>query len=67
MTAKYPEITVQLSGEDGNIFHILGRIRSAMRQQGVDSDEIDRFSEQIAAAKSYDEALRVCIEWVDCK
>ena len=27
---KYPNITVQLTGEDGNIFHIVARVNGAL-------------------------------------
>jgi hypothetical protein len=30
MEPKYPDITIQLTGEDGNAFFILSRVRKAM-------------------------------------
>ena len=39
--AKYPDVTVELSGQDGNAFFIIGRTRSALKRAGVSSDEIE--------------------------
>ena len=36
---KYPEITVQLIGLDGNAFAILGRCLEAMRKAGLSQEE----------------------------
>lgn len=62
---KYPEIHVQLSGEDGNAMFILGKISIAMKKAGVSKEERDKFFEE-ATAGNYDNLLRVCQEWVDC-
>lgn len=64
--AKYPHIEVQLSGEDGNAFMIIGRVRSAMRRADVPSGEIDDFTRQ-ASSGDYDNVLRTCMEWVDVR
>jgi hypothetical protein len=53
---KYPHIHVQLTGEDGNAFFILGRVTRAMRLAGVPQPEIAAFSEE-ATAGSYDDLL----------
>ena len=34
MTPKYPEITVELIGHDGNAFTVLGRCRKTAREAG---------------------------------
>ena len=64
MIVKYPNIVVQLTGQDGNAFAILGRVIKAMRKEGIPQEEIDAF---LAEAKSgdYDRLLRTCMEWVD--
>lgn len=61
---KHPEITVALSEEDGNIYFIIGRARSAMRKAGISRKECDQFSNEVAETKSYDEALQVVMRWV---
>jgi hypothetical protein len=40
---RYPDIQVQLSGEDGNAFAILGRTAGALRQAGLAQAEIDDY------------------------
>ena len=62
---KYPEVTVNLSGADGNIFAIGGRVRHALRKAKVPREEIDLFCRELRATKSYDEALQKVMEWVD--
>lgn len=41
----YPHVYVPLLGEDGNAFHIIGRVRRAMRDANVPVAERDRYSE----------------------
>jgi hypothetical protein len=62
---KYPNVKVQLVGEDGNAFSILGRVSKAMRRAGLPKTEIDAF---FAEAKSgdYDNLLATCMKWVSC-
>ena len=33
-TVKFPEIDVQLTGEDGNAFAVLGKVSKALRRAG---------------------------------
>lgn len=63
---KYPEITVQLTGEDGNVFSVLGRVVRAMKEYDVPQDEIDAFWEE-ASSGDYDKALQTCMAWVDAQ
>ena len=63
---KYPEIQVQLSGEDGNAFTILGRCRKAAKRGGVSAEEIENFTNE-ATAGDYDHLLQTCMKWFDCK
>lgn len=61
---KHPEIEVQLSGEDGNAFAILGRVTEAMRRAGVSEEERDEFMQE-ATSGDYDKLLQVCMRWVN--
>ena len=61
---RYPDITVQLTGTDGNAFAILGKVRAAMRHSGVEQGAIEQFMKEATAA-DYDELLRVCMAWVE--
>lgn len=59
---KHPEITVKLTGEDGNAFNILGICLRAMRQAGLSQEERDAFRAE-ATSGSYDHLLATCLEW----
>ena len=61
---KYPDIEVQLSGEDGNAFAILGRVIKALRRGDVPADEIKQFQTE-ATSGDYDHLLQTCMKWVD--
>lgn len=60
---KYPGIEVQLTGEDGNAFAILGRVQRALRQAGVPESEIDDFREE-ATSGDYENLLHVTMRTV---
>ena len=60
---KYPHVHVQLSGEDGNAFFIIGRTRAAMRRAGVPTDEIKAYAED-AMSGDYHNVLRVTMQTV---
>lgn len=68
----YPDCVVNLSGEDGNIFVIIGRVRVALREhmkvRGVGHAErnrrLDEFTASVTNSQSYDDALAVVMHWV---
>ena len=59
---KYPDITLQLTGKDGNAFYILGICLQAMRRAGLSQEERDAFQAE-ATSGNYDHLLATCIEW----
>ena len=61
---KYPNVEVQLSGEDGNTFSIIGKTRRALRKANVPDDEVEQFTNE-ATAGNYEDAIRVVGEWVN--
>jgi hypothetical protein len=63
MRPKYAEITVNLVGEDGNAFSIIGRVRAALRLAGISDIEIKAFTEQ-ATRSDYDNLLATVMTWV---
>ena len=63
--AKYPHITVQLIGTDGNIFALGGKVGGALRRAGVPAEEISAFYARLSATESYDAALRFLAETVE--
>jgi len=60
---KYPEIEVQLVGEDGNAFAIMGRVMSALKSAGVPKSEIDEYYAE-STSGDYDNLLRTAAKWV---
>lgn len=60
----YPNIHVQLSGEDGNAFMIMAKVRKAMRSAGVKDEAIQRYLSE-AMSGDYNNLLRVTMQWVD--
>ena len=63
---RYPDITVQLTGNDGNAFMIIGAVSRALRRHGVGKEEIDVFTEE-ATSGDYDHLLATCMKWVDVR
>ena len=61
---KYPDITVRLTGEDGNAFNILGICLRAMRRAGLSQEERDAFRAE-ATSGNYDLLLATCMEWFE--
>ena len=63
MKPKYPEVNVQLVGEDGNAFSVLGQVRNALKHHGVSLEERKEFMAE-AMAGDYDHLLQVVMKWV---
>jgi hypothetical protein len=63
METKYPEVEVQLTGQDGNAFYILGATQKAMRRAGIDQEAIAAYMEE-AQSGDYDNLLRVTMRTV---
>ena len=59
-------ITVQLTGTDGNIFAIIAKVREALRRNGR-SDLVKEFTDYITSSSSYEEALCRMMEYVMVK
>lgn len=63
MEPRYPEVKVQLTGEDGNAMAILGRVAKALKRGGVDTAEVALFVAE-ATSSDYDHVLQTCMKWV---
>lgn len=61
---KYPDITVQLTGGDGNAFAIIGKCLQAMRRANVPQEERDKFQAE-ATSGDYNHLLTTCIDWLN--
>ena len=59
-------ITVQLTGTDGNIFCVIAKVREALRRNGR-SDLVKEFTDYITSSSSYEEALCRVMEYVIVK
>jgi hypothetical protein len=61
---KYPEISVQLVGLDGNAFSIMGRVKDALADAGVSKEDQSLYIEE-SMSGDYDELLRTACRWVN--
>ena len=57
---------VQLSGEDGNVFAIVGRCSKALKQAGQ-AAKAQEMTARVMSSGSYDEALAIVSEYVDAR
>jgi len=64
MQPRFPNIEVELVGNDGNAFSILGNVTRAMRRGGVPKTDIDAFMAE-ATAGDYDHLLGTVMRWVE--
>ena len=64
MKAPLTKPTVELIGQDGNAFSIMGRVKQALIRAGADKEYIDGYLEE-ATAGDYDHLLVVSMEYVD--
>ena len=64
MNPKYPDVTVQLIGQDGNAFYILGAVSKELKKAGVSKEEIDVFMDE-AMDGSYDHLLQTVMRYVE--
>jgi len=55
---------VQLSGEDGNVFAIIGRVSRALKHASQ-PEKAEEFTTRAFSSGSYGEVLALCGEYVD--
>jgi hypothetical protein len=63
--SKYA-VSVQLSGNDGNAFAVMGAVKSALKKAGASKEEIEQYLSD-SMSGDYDNLLRVAMEWVKVK
>lgn len=61
MVPRYPEI--QITVHSRNPFAMIGAVRQALRQAGVERDEIEEFSRQAFDRRAEEEIERICKRW----
>lgn len=62
---KY-EVEVQLSGNDGNAFAVMGAVKKALKGAGASSEEISEYLSE-SMSGDYDHLLRVAMDWVEVR
>lgn len=55
---------VKLLGEDGNVFFIIGKVKKVLQKE-VDRDVANEYANKCFAAGSYDEVLRITMDYVE--
>lgn len=60
---KYPNVHVEMVGEDGNAFAVLGRVQRALRKAKVPDAEVKAFMAE-ATSGDYDHLLQTVIRTV---
>jgi hypothetical protein len=61
---EFPDVTVTLVGEDGNVFNLCGIVQRGLRRAGHD-DAADTLFDELQTCKSYDEALQLFMSKVN--
>lgn len=64
MNIRYPNIEVDLVGQDGNAFAIMGAVSRALRRAGVSKEEIDIYLKE-SRSGDYDHLLQTAMNWVE--
>jgi hypothetical protein len=60
---RFPDVTVELIGHDGNAFAVMGRVAKALRRAGH-GDVVGEFQAE-AMSGDYDALLATCLRWVE--
>lgn len=61
---RFPHVSVNLTGHDGNAWAVIGTVRAAMKRAGVEKSDIDEYM-TAAMAGDYNNLLRVTMETVE--
>ena len=62
---RYPFVFVDLVGEDGNAFAVLGRVTKQLKRGFVSPEEVDAFQRE-AMSGDYNHLLATCTKWANC-
>jgi hypothetical protein len=60
---KYPNIEVQLTGQDGNAYAIMGAVQRELRRAGVSAEEIKEYQDE-SMSGDYNHLLQTAMRWV---
>ena len=64
MDPKYKNISVQLTGQDGNAFAIMAKVSGALRKNDVPEGEVEQYLSE-SMEGDYDNLLRTAMSWVN--
>jgi len=64
MEIKYPNIEVELVGQDGNAFAVMGSVIKELKANDVPQEEIDAYMDE-AMAGDYNHLLQTTMKWVN--
>ena len=59
----YPDCVVELIGQDGNAFYVIGLVSRALKKHGVEQSEREEFMVE-AMDGDYVHLLQTCMKWV---
>ncbi|MDH9600717.1 hypothetical protein PZN54_11220 [Staphylococcus capitis] len=57
------DVVVQLSGEEGNVFNLCGKVVKALKRNGY-REEADEVAKKLWGQHSYDEAIQLFMRYV---
>lgn len=61
--AIFDNVTVELSGQDGNAFAVMAKVKSAIEKAGATQSEIETYLAE-SMSGDYDNLLRTAMKWV---
>ena len=64
MDIKFPDVTVNLVGGDGNVFAVVGAVTKALKRAGHPA-AAQEFRDAAFASESYDDVLQLCMATVN--
>lgn len=56
--------TCELIGQDGNVFAIIGAVSKTLKRAGL-KEQASEFTKRAFSSSSYDEVLRLVMEYVE--
>ena len=64
---RHPEVTVQLTGTDGNAFAVLGAVKNALAGAGVSEAEQAEFCSEVTAGTTTGCSRPACAGWTSAR
>lgn len=65
MTAKHPDIKINLVGVDGNAYSIMGVVTKALKRAGFHEDAAEYVRRVTHEAQTYEEGISMAFEYVE--